>query len=103
MSPLPPRPSPEFRFLGEEEPAPEGASVWLYHGTLERFSGGGERFRYRQRVAWPEAPEWEQVRALGLWMAERLSINGYLLVGLHARPEDAPREEARLIGPEKCE
>ncbi len=99
MSRLQSRPSPEARLLGPEEAAPEGGSVWLYEGMLERFAGGGERFRYRQRIAWPGEPEWESVRELGLWMVERLSINGHLLLGLRARPEAAPVEEARLIAP----
>jgi hypothetical protein len=99
MSTLPPRPCPDARLLAPEEPAPEGARVWVYEGTLERFVQTGERYRYRQRIAWPEAPTWEQVRTLGLWMVERLSINGHVLVGLRARPEDAPAHEAQPIVP----
>jgi len=98
---LPPgRPQPQTRLLGPADAAPQGAEVWLYEGRLERFTGGGGPFDYRQRIAWPEAPAWEQVRELGLWMVERLSINGHLLIGLRARPEGAPSGEARLILPE---
>jgi hypothetical protein len=75
--------------------------VWLYEGTLERFTGDGSRYHYAQRIAWPAEPAWEQVRELGLWMAERLSINGHLLLGLRARPEGAAATEARLIAPEE--
>jgi hypothetical protein len=73
--------------------------VWLYEGTLERFTGAGRRFAYRQRIAWPRTPAWEEVRELGLWMVERLSINGHVLVGLRARAEAAPASEACWITP----
>jgi hypothetical protein len=85
--------------LTPNEPAPGYGSVWIYEGTLEQFTGQGDRFHYRQRVHWPEEPAWEQVEELGQWTAERLSINGHLLVGLNARPEGLPRERARLIAP----
>jgi hypothetical protein len=74
--------------------------VWLYEGTLERFTGAGRRFAYRQRIAWPRTPVWEEVRELGLWMVERLSINGHVLVGLRARPEAFPAADARWITPD---
>ena len=77
-----------------------GSHVHRNEGTLERFTGTGRRFSYRQRIAWPGSPAWEEVRELGLWMVERLSINGHVLVGLRARPETAPAEEARRITPE---
>jgi hypothetical protein len=73
--------------------------VWLYEGSLEQFAGGGRHFDYRQRMAWPEEPSWEQVLEFGLWTVERLSINGHLLVGLRARPESAAPGAARLISP----
>ena len=73
--------------------------MWLYEGTLERFAGPRKRFPYRQRIAWPGDPAWREVRILGLWMVERLSINGHVLIGLRARPEAAPAEESRWITP----
>jgi hypothetical protein len=85
--------------LGAEETPPEGASVWLYEGTLERFSAPGVRFRYRQRIAWPAPPAPEQVQELGRWMVERLSINGHLLIGLRAYPEGERPESAQAIRP----
>jgi len=61
--------------------------VWVFEGTLERVIGGAGRFAVVQRVAWPAEADWEEVRAFGHWMVERLSINGHVLVGLRARPE----------------
>lgn len=100
MSTPSPRPFPEARLLGPDEPVPQGASVWVYEGTLERFAAGGGRFLYRQRIAWTGEPPWEHVRDFGLWTVERLSINGHMLVGLRARPENAPAADARLISPD---
>ena len=85
------------RLLNPEEPAPEDAEVWAFEGTLERVIGGSGRFPVSQRVAWPAPVEWEEVRAFGEWMVERLSINGHVLVGLRAWPEGRP-EEGRLVG-----
>lgn len=101
----PGRPYPEAQLLAADAAPPPGAVVWLYEGTLERFTGtaasvGGTRFAYEQRIAWPEGTPWESVRRFGLWMVERLSINGHLLVGLRARPETAPPTEGRLILPD---
>jgi hypothetical protein len=95
------RPFGEAKLLGAEDAAPEGASVWVYEGTLERFAGGRGGYQYRQRIAWLGEPSWGSVRDFGLWMVERLSINGHMLVGLRARPETAEPAEARLIGPEE--
>lgn len=97
---LPPRPFPQARLLAPDDPVPDGAHVWLYEGTLERFTGTGTRFPYRQRVAWPPDARWEEIRDFGLWMVERLSINGHVLLGLRARGEEAAETEARLILPE---
>lgn len=98
--PLTPKPFPEAKLIAPDELPPPGMQVWIYEGTLERFASGHERYHYAQRIAWPAEPSWEQVRELGLWMAERLSINGHLLLGLRARAEDNPAVEARLISPE---
>jgi hypothetical protein len=95
----PPRPHPEAVLLGPEEPVPGGREAWTYEGTLERFSGGHGRFPFRQRVAWPAGAEWQAVRALGLWIEERLSINGHVLMGLRAYREQDGAEGARRIGP----
>ena len=99
MSQPSPRPFPEVRFIAPDEMPEAGASVWLYEGMLERITQAGKRYRYRQRVAWPQPPAWEPVRDLGLWMVERLSINGHLLMGLRAREESNPPEASRLIAP----
>jgi hypothetical protein len=98
------RPYPEAKLLAAEAEAPPGCEVWLYEGTLERFTGtaasvGGTQYAYFQRIAWPEGTAWESVREFGLWMVERLSINGHLLVGLRARRETAPSNKGRLILP----
>ena len=95
-----PRPSPDAQLLAPDAPAPEGARVWVYEGWLEQFAGAQARFHYLQRIVWPHDPEWETVRELGVWMVERLSVNGHLLVGLRARPEGATEGEERLIRPE---
>ncbi|MBM3457731.1 MAG: hypothetical protein FJX77_04270 [Armatimonadetes bacterium] len=93
-----PRPCPEARLLGPDDPAPEGATVWLYAGALQRFTGYGTRFQYRQRIAWPRPPELKEVQAFGIWMVERLSINGHLLFGLRARPDGGEQEAWIWIG-----
>ena len=95
-----PKPFPEAKLIAPDDLPPPGTQVWIYEGTLERFTSGHERYHYAQRIAWPAEPSWEQVRELGLWMAERLSINGHLLLGLRARTEGIPAAEARLIAPE---
>jgi hypothetical protein len=98
---LPPqRPFPEARLLGPEDAAPDGTTVWIYEGMLERFTGDTARYAFQQRVAWPDEVSWERVRGLGLWVVERLSINGHVLVGLRGRPEGSPPEAARRITPE---
>lgn len=99
----PPKPFPQARLLTPDDPAPDDTHVWLYEGALERFTGSGARFPYRQRVAWPPETRWEEVRDFGLWMVERLSINGHVLVGLRARPESQPEGAARLVLPEGTE
>ncbi len=95
------RPCPDARLVGPDEAVSEEVSVWAYEGSLQRFTGYGARFQYRQRVAWPAPPAWDEVREFGLWMVERLSINGHLLVGLRVRAEGAPGEEWRLVSPER--
>lgn len=97
--PTPPIPFRNVQLLGAGETPPAGASVWLYEGSLERFTGGSSRFHFAQRIAWPEEPGWEQVRELGLWMVARLSVNGHVLVGLRARSEADSPASARLITP----
>ncbi len=97
--PTPPIPFRNVRILGTDEPSPDGTPVWVYEGSLERFTGDGSRFHFEQRIAWPEDPDWEQVQELGLWMVARLSVNGHVLVGLRARPEADPPTTARLITP----
>lgn len=105
MLPPPPKPDPEATLLAADAPAPKGGEVWVFEGTLERFLEVGEfpedsprKFRFRQRIAWRGTPSAERVDTLGRWIIERLSINGHLLVGLRARPETTPAEEARLVG-----
>lgn len=95
------RPCPHARLVGPDEPVSEGVSVWAYEGSLQRFTGYGARFQYRQRVAWPARPPWDEVREFALWMVERLSINGHLLVGLRVRAEEGPDEEWRLVSPDR--
>lgn len=99
----PPRPFPQARLLAANDAASDDARVWLYEGTLERFTGAGSRFPFRQRVAWPPGARWEDIRDFGLWMVERLSINGHVLMGLRARAEETAETEARLILPEGTE
>jgi hypothetical protein len=94
----PPKPDPEATLLAPDAPPPVESEVWVYEGTLERFTGENRRYRFHQRIAWRATPTPEQVNTLGCWMVERLSINGHLLVGLRVRPESAPAEDARLVG-----
>jgi hypothetical protein len=101
----PAKPDPEATLLAPGVSASEGCEVWVFEGSLERFLEVGElpergarRYRFQQRIAWRTPPTEERVTTLGRWITARLSINGHLLVGLRARPEAAPPEEARLVG-----
>ena len=95
----PPRPHPEARILSEADSAPAGTQVWIYEGVLEQFTGGAGPYPFRQRVAWPRSAAFAAIRELGLWMTERLSVNGHLLIGLRVRREGEAPEQGRLITP----
>jgi len=95
----PPLPFSQVKLLASDAEADANYCVWLFAGSLERFVGEGPRYPFRQRVAFPEPAEWEQVREMGRWIVERLSINGHVLIGLHAWREGTPRETAQRIDP----